>query len=90
METKEGAESATMLSQCNIAQLPADVTMTLEAAPESSSACLTRPVTNMLRSRVCPGPSKFFACGQTVGNLHGLLLDALLAGARRPWAIWFP
>jgi len=32
METKEGAESGTMLSQCNIAQLPADVTMTLEAA----------------------------------------------------------
>ena len=32
METKEGRESATMLSKCNIAQLPADVTMTLEAA----------------------------------------------------------
>jgi hypothetical protein len=31
METQEGGESATMLSKCNIAQLPADVTMTLEA-----------------------------------------------------------
>jgi hypothetical protein len=32
METKEGRESVTMLSKCNIAQLPADVTMTLEVA----------------------------------------------------------
>jgi hypothetical protein len=32
METKEGRESVTMLSKCNIAQLPADVTLTLQTA----------------------------------------------------------